>query len=92
MSFGIKPLGDKVVIKREEAEEKTASGLIIASQAKEQPQVAEVMAVGPGTDDCKMEVKTGDKVIFAKYGGMEVKYEGEVYTILSQRDIMAVIE
>ena len=50
------------------------------------------MAVGPGTDDCKMEVKTGDKVIFAKYGGMEVKYEGEVYTILSQRDIMAVIE
>ena len=92
MSFGIKPLGDKVVIKRMEAEEKTSGGLIIASQAKEQPQVAEVMAVGPGTDDIKMEVSVGDKVIFAKYGGMEVKYEGEVYTIMSQRDMMAVLE
>lgn len=92
MSFGIKPLGDKVVIKRMEAEEKTSGGLIIASQAKEQPQVAEVLAVGPGTEDVKMEVKVGDKVIFSKYGGMEIKYEDEVYTILSHSDILAVLE
>ena len=92
MSFGIKPLGDKVVIKREEAEEKTASGLIIASQAKEQPQVAEVMAVGPGTDECKMEVKVGDKVIFSPYGGTEIKYGGEEVVVMNHRDILAVVE
>ncbi len=92
MSFGIKPLADKVVIKREEAEETTKSGILIASQAKEAPQMATVMAVGPGTDDVKMEVKEGDRVVFAKYGGTEIKYEEETYTILSQRDILAVIE
>ncbi len=92
MSFGIRPLADKVVIKREEAEEKTSSGLLIASQAKEEPQFATVMAVGPGTESVQMEVKEGDEVVFAKYGGTEIKYEGETYTILSQRDILAVIE
>ena len=92
MSFGIKPLGDKVVIKREEAEEKTASGLIIASQAKEQPQVAEVMAVGPGTDECKMEVKVGDQVIYSKYAGTDVKIDDEEYIIVKQSDILAVIQ
>lgn len=92
MSFGIKPLADKVVIKREEAEETTQGGILIASQAKEAPQIATVMAVGPGTDDVKMEVKEGDKVVFAKYGGTEIKYEGEEYTILNQRDILAVLE
>lgn len=89
MSFGIKPLGDRVVIKRLEAEEKTQGGIILTSQAKEQPQMADVVAVGPGTKDDKMELKVGDVVIFSKYAGTEVKYEGEEYTILSQKDILA---
>ncbi|MCR4600387.1 MAG: co-chaperone GroES [Clostridia bacterium] len=88
----IKPLGDKVVIKRVEAEEKTQGGIILASSAKETPQVAEVLAAGPGTDEVKMEVKVGDKVIFTKYGGNEVEYDGEKLIILSQKDILAVIE
>ena len=92
----IKPLGDRVVIKRLEAEEKTKSGIILAAQAKEQPQMAEVVAVGPGGvvdgKEVKMEVKEGDVVIFARYGGTEVKYDGVEYTILSQRDILAVVE
>lgn len=92
MSFGIKPLGDRVVIKREEAEEKTASGIFLATQAKEAPQTAIVVAVGPGTKDVEMQVKEGDKVVFAKYGGMEIDFEGEKYTIMSQKDILAVIE
>ncbi len=90
--FGIKPLGDRVVIKKLEAEEKTQGGLILTSAAKERPQVAEVVAVGPGTSDVKMEVKVGDKVVFAKYGGTEIKYEGEEYTIMRQDDILAVVE
>lgn len=89
MSFGIKPLGDRVVIKKMEAEEKTASGIVLPGQAKEKPQMAEVMAVGPGTEDEKMELKVKDVVIFSQYAGTEVKYEGEEYTILSQRDILA---
>ncbi|MCQ2551395.1 MAG: co-chaperone GroES [Clostridia bacterium] len=88
----IKPLGNRVLIKKVEAEEKTQGGLILTSTAKEQPQVAEVVAVGPGTEDEKMEVKVGDKVIFSKYGGTDVKFEGEEYTIMSQSDILAVIE
>ena len=88
----IKPLGDKVVIKRLEAEEKTKGGIILSSSAKETPQVAEVLAVGPGTEDVKMEVKTGDKVIFTKYGGSEIEYDGETLIILSQKDIWAVIQ
>ena len=90
--FGIKPLGDRVVIKKVEAEEKTLGGLILTSSAKEMPQMAEVMAVGPGTKDEPMELKVGDRVIFSKYGGTEVKYEGEEYTIMRQAEILATIE
>ncbi len=92
MSFGIKPLGDKLVIKKCEAEEKTASGIVLPGQAKEKPQMAEVVAVGPGTKDEEMQVKVGDKVIYRKYGGDDIKYDGEEYTILSQREILAVVE
>jgi chaperonin GroES len=90
--FGIKPLGDRVVIKRVAAEEKTMGGLILTSAAKEMPNMAEVVAVGPGTKDEPMELKVGDRVIFAKYGGTEVKYEGEEYTIMRQAEILATIE
>ncbi len=90
--FGIKPLGDRVVIKRMEAEEKTEGGLILTSAAKEKPQMAEVVAVGPGTKDEPMDVKVGDKVIFAKYGGTEIKYAGEEYTIMRQSEILATVE
>jgi Co-chaperonin GroES (HSP10) len=89
MSFGIKPLGERVVIKRVEAEEKTKSGIVLPGQAKEQPQMAEVVAVGPGTEEDKMELEVGDLVIFSKYAGTEVKYDGAEYTIMSQRDILA---
>ena len=92
MNFGIKPLGDRLVIERTEAEEKTTSGIILTGHAKEQPQTAKVVAVGPGTEDVKMEVKVGDTVIFSKYTGTEVKYNGTEYTILSQKDILATIE
>jgi chaperonin GroES len=92
MSFGIKPLGDRVVIKKLEAEEKTESGLILTGTAKEKPQAAEVVAVGPGTDDVEMVVKIGDQVVYSQYAGTEVKYAGEEYTILSQKDILATIE
>lgn len=88
----IKPLGSRVLIKKVEAEEKTQGGLILTSTAKEKPQVAEVIAVGPGTEDEKMQLKAGDKVIFSKCGGTDVKYEGEEYTIMAQSDILAVIE
>ena len=90
--FGIKPLGDRVVIKRAAAEEKTTGGLILTSAAKEMPNMAEVVAVGPGTKDEPMELKVGDKVIFAKYSGTDVKYEGEEYTIMRQAEILATIE
>lgn len=92
MSFGIKPLGDRVVIKLEEAEEKTASGIVLPSQAKEKPQVAEVVAVGPGTKDVKITVKVGDKVIFSKFGGTEIKYDGEEYIIMPHDDLLAIVE
>ncbi len=92
MSFGIKPLGNRVVIKRLEAEEKTASGIVLPGQAKEKPQMAEILAVGPGTEDEKMEVKVGDTVIFSQYAGTEIKYQGEEYTILAQRDVLAIVE
>lgn len=92
MSFGIKPLGNRVVIKRLEAEEKTASGIVLPGQAKEKPQQAEVIAVGPGTEDEKMEVKVGDTVIFSQYAGTEIKYQGEEYMIVTQRDILAIVE
>lgn len=92
MSFGIKPLGSRVVIKRVEAEEKTASGIVLPGQAKEQPQMAEIIAVGPGTADEKMELKAGERVIFSQYAGTEIKYQGTEYTILSQKDILAIVE
>ena len=92
MRFGIKPLGNRVVIKRVEAEEKTASGIVLPGQAKEKPQMAEIVAVGPGTEEEKMEVKVGDTVIFSQYAGTEIKYQGEEYTILTQRDVLAIVE
>jgi len=92
MSFGIKPLGEKVVIKRLEAEEKTQSGIVLPGQAKEKPQIAEVVAVGPGTEDDKMELKVGDFVIFSQYAGTQIKYKGDEYTILSQKDVLATVD
>lgn len=92
MSFGIKPLGSRVVIKRIEAEEKTASGILLTGSAKEKPQMAEIMAVGPGTEDEKMELAVGDKVIFSQYAGTDIKYGGEEYSIMSQRDILAKVD
>ena len=92
MSIGIKPLGARVVIKRVEAEEKTASGILLTGTAKEKPQVAEVLAVGPGTEDEKMELNVGDRVIFSQYAGTEVKYEGQEVSIMNQRDILAIVE
>ena len=92
----LRPLGDKVVLKYQEAEEKTQSGIMLPDSAKEKPQEAIVVAVGAGEDaDGKktgMYVKEGDKVIFSKYAGTEVKLEDEEYTIVSQKDIIAVVE
>lgn len=93
----IKPLSDRVLIKMKESEEKTKSGIILASSAKEKPQVAEVIEVGPGriTADGKKEemyVKKGDKIIISQYAGTEVKYDGEEYLIVKQEDILAVVE
>ena len=88
----VKPLGDRVLIKRLEAEEKTKGGIILAGAAKEQPQMAEVIAAGPGTDEVKREVKAGDKVSFAKYAGTEIKVDEETLIIMSQKDILAIVE
>lgn len=92
----LRPLGDKVVIKQMEAEEKTKSGIVLPTQSKEKPQQAEVIAVGPGGmvygEEVVMAVKPGDKVIYSKYTGTEVKIEGETYIILKQSDILAVVE
>lgn len=94
--MNIKPLGDRVVIKRLEAEEKTKSGIVLTASAQEQPQMAEVLAVGPGGTvdgkEIKMEVKKGDRVIFSKYAGTEIKYDGEDVIIVSQKDILAVVK
>lgn len=87
----IKPLGSRVVIKKFEAEEKTKSGIVLPGQAQEKPQMAEVVAVGPGTKDITMELKAGDQVLISKYSGTEVKIDGQEYTILKQEDILAVI-
>lgn len=92
MSFGIKPLGSRVVIKQVEAQETTASGIVLPGQAKEQPQMAEVIAVGPGTEEEKMEIKPGETVIYSQYAGTQVKYQGTEYMILSQKDILAIVE
>ncbi len=94
--MNIRPLGDRVVIKRLEAEEKTKSGIVLTGSAKERPQEAEVVAVGPGKVEdgktIKMEVKVGDKVLYSKYAGTEVKMGEEEYIILKQEDILAVVE
>ena len=92
----IKPLADRVVEKLVEAEETTKSGIILAAAAKEKPQIAEVIAVGPGGlvdgKEVKMTVSVGQKVITSKYSGTEVKCDGEEYTIVKQSDILAVVE
>ncbi len=89
--MNIKPLGDRVVIKMLECEETTKSGIILTGAAKEKPQVAEVVAVGPGTEEVKMEVKVGDRVLTSKYAGTEVKVDGQEYTILEQKSILAIV-
>ena len=96
MSISIKPLEDRIVIRQVEAEQTTASGLVIPDTAKEKPQEGEVIAVGPGRVDDKgnripVDVKVGDVVIYSRYGGTEVKYEGQEFQILSSRDVLAVV-
>jgi chaperonin GroES len=90
------PLADRVVLKQLEAEQTTKSGIVLPGQEKEKPQQAEVIAVGPGGmvdgKEIKMEVKTGDKVIYSKYAGTEVKLDDEKFIIVKQSDILAVIE
>ena len=92
----MKPLGDRVIIKNMEAEETTKGGIILTSAAKEKPLMAEVIAVGPGGlvdgKEVKMEVKVGEKVIYSKYAGTEVKMDGEDYIIVKQSDILAIVE
>ena len=90
--MNIKPLADRVVIKMLEAEETTKSGIILTAAAKEKPQVAEVVAVGPGTKDVTMELAIGDKVVISKYAGTEIKLENEEYIILNQSDVLAKIQ
>ena len=96
MSIKLTPLEDKIIVKQAEAETQTASGLFIPDNAKEKPQQGEVLAVGPGRRDDKgeripMDVKVGDKVLYSKYGGTEVRYEGEDYLIVGARDILAIL-
>ena len=90
------PLGDKIVLKQLEAEETTKSGIVLPRQAKEKPQEAEVIAVGPGGvvdgKEVVMQVKVGDKVIYSKYAGTDVELEGEKYIIVKQNDILAIVE
>lgn len=92
----IKPLADRVVIKNEEAETTTASGIVLPGTAKEKPQVASVVAVGPGGvvegKEITMHVKVGDKIIYSKYAGTEIKMDNEEYIIVRQNDILAVVE
>jgi chaperonin GroES len=94
--FGLKPLEDRVVIRASEEPETTASGIVIPDTAKERPQEGEVMAVGPGRFEdgrlVPMNVMAGDTVIYSKYGGTEVKVQGEEYLILSSRDVFAVVQ
>ena len=96
MSIKLTPLEDKIIVKPAEAQTQTASGLYIPDNAKEKPQQGEVLAVGPGRRDDKgeripMDVKVGDKVLYSKYGGTEVHYEGEDYLIVGARDILAIL-
>jgi chaperonin GroES len=97
VSVSIQPLEDRIVIQSVEAEQTTASGLVIPDTAKEKPQEGEVLAVGPGRWDdhgekrIPLDVKVGDRVLYSKYGGTEIKHGGEEYLILSARDVLAVI-
>ena len=95
MSVSIKPLEDRIVVKSSEAEQMTASGLVIPDTAKEKPQEGEVLAVGPGRFEdgqrLPLDIQVGDKVIYSKYGGTEVKYDGQEYLLLSARDVLAVV-
>ncbi len=88
----IKPLADRVLLKSVEAEETTKSGLILAASAQEKPEISEVIAVGDGTEENPMTVKAGDKVIVSKYSGTQVKLDGVEYTIISVKDVLAVVE
>lgn len=95
--MNIKPLADRIVLKVVEAEEKTASGIVLPDTAKEKPQQGKVLAVGPGKygEDGKlipMSVKTGDTVLFSKYAGTEIKYGGEELLILKESDLLAIVE
>ncbi|WP_374107427.1 co-chaperone GroES [Nocardioides sp. cx-169] len=97
VSVNIKPLEDRIVVKPLDAEQTTASGLVIPDTAKEKPQEGEVVAVGPGRfnedgdERIPMDISVGDKVIYSKYGGTEVKYGGEEFLILSGRDVLAIV-
>ncbi|HEX6151305.1 co-chaperone GroES [Nocardioides sp.] len=97
MSVNIKPLEDRIVVKPLDAEQTTASGLVIPDTAKEKPQEGEVVAVGPGRfnedgdERIPMDISVGDKVIYSKYGGTEVKYSGDEFLILSARDVLAIV-
>ena len=95
MGVSLQPLEDRIVVKPSEGEEMTASGLVIPDTAKEKPQEGEVLAVGPGRFEdgnrVPLDVKVGDKVIYSKYGGTEVKYAGEDFLVLSARDVLAVV-
>ena len=92
----IKPLFDKIVIQKDEADQTTPSGIILTDSAKEKPTVAKVLAVGPGGyvdgHEVKMEVKVGDKILYSKYAGSEFKLDGENYIIIRQSDVLGVIE
>ena len=95
-SVNIKPLEDKILVEANEAETTTASGIVIPDTAKEKPQEGEVVAVGPGRIDdngnrVPLDIAVGDKVIYSKYGGTEVKYDGQDYLVLSARDVLAVV-
>ena len=97
MSVNIKPLEDRIVVQAIEAEQTTASGLVIPDTAKEKPQEGEVVAIGPGRVDdngnrVPIDVAVGDKVLYSKYGGTEVKFGADEYLVLSARDVLAIVE
>ena len=88
----LKPLADRVIVKMLQGEETTKSGIILAGNSQEKPQFAEVLEVGPGTDEIKMEVRKGQKVVLGKYCGTQIKYEGEELIIVNQSDILAIVD
>ncbi len=98
MSVGIKPLEDRILVQTLDAEQTTASGLVIPDTAKEKPQEGKVLAIGPGRWDedgknrIPLDISEGDVVVYSKYGGTEIKYDGEEYLILSARDVLAVVD